>query len=333
MNFFFVTVKISITALIFWLLLRDVSFSSILNKIYIFDVSFIFLGVLLLFLLNLSTAARWQIILRNFCQDYSLSKLFRFTLIGAFFNQVLPTGMGGDIFRIWYVRNSGTSLDVSVSSVLFDRFSGLLGLSVVAMVGSPYLFFIIDNNEVLNLLIVCVVLLSSISVVCVQVYRLRDAFTKFVCLRKIFNMTVRFDKVLVAVKSFFLKMSVLFRKYPDGFLVVSLSIFNQLCLGVVVFLISQAIGAGLSFLSVLCAVPFVMLVSTVPLSFAGWGLREGAMVVVFTAFGVSKETALVISIVFGVSLFLSSLVGAGLWLIRAQATGPLKSHFPGADRV
>ena len=203
MNFFFVTVKISITALIFWLLLRDVSFSSILNKIYIFDVSFIFFGVLLLFLLNLSTAARWQIILRNFCQDYSLSKLFRFTLIGAFFNQVLPTGVGGDIFRIWYVRNSGTSLDVSVSSVLFDRFSGLLGLSVVAMVGSPYLFFIIDNNEVLNLLIVCVVLLLSISVVCVQVYRRRDAFTKFVCLRKIFNMTERFDKVLVAVKSFF----------------------------------------------------------------------------------------------------------------------------------
>ena len=97
--------------------------------------------------------------------------------------------------------------------------------------------------------------------------------------------------------------------------------------------ISKAIGADIALLSVLCAFPLVMLISALPFSFAGWGLREGAMVVVFASLGVPKETSLVISIVFGVSLFLSSLVGVGLWLTRTQEANSFKSDLSGSNRV
>jgi len=332
-NLLIISMKIFVTLTIFWILFKDVTIDSFLSNIFGFDASLIFTGILLLFLLNFSIAVRWGIILRCFGLNYSLSDLSRFTLIGAFFNQVFPTGMGGDVFRVWYVRKFGAPLDVAVSSVLLDRFSGLLGVSVITLAGAPYIFAVINSEEVRILLLIFVLLLLSVAGFVVLTFSLRSAFTKLTHFCKFVILAVRLDIILFVIHRIRLFMGRLIINYTDGLLIVFLSTVNQLCLGLVVFLISKAIGSYIDLLSVLCAFPLVILISALPFSFAGWGLREGAMVVVFASLGVPKETSLVISIVFGVSLFLSSLVGAGLWLIRTQENSSLKRDLSGSNRV
>jgi hypothetical protein len=58
-----------------------------------------------------------------------------------------------------------------------------------------------------------------------------------------------------------------------------------------------------------------------PISFAGWGLREGAMVVAFRLAGVPAEAALGASILFGLCLLASSLPGAVIWLGQRRHSG------------
>jgi uncharacterized membrane protein YbhN (UPF0104 family) len=71
-------------------------------------------------------------------------------------------------------------------------------------------------------------------------------------------------------------------------------------------------GDHLDFFAAVVVFPFVLLLSMIPISLAGWGLREGAMFVVFALLGMPSEIALGVSILFGTWLLLSSLPGACL---------------------
>jgi hypothetical protein len=60
-------------------------------------------------------------------------------------------------------------------------------------------------------------------------------------------------------------------------------------------------------------VPPVILVTVVPISIAGWGVREGAMVVAFGFIGVPANAAFAVSVLFGLTLAAASLPGSLLW--------------------
>jgi hypothetical protein len=70
-------------------------------------------------------------------------------------------------------------------------------------------------------------------------------------------------------------------------------------------------------------VPLVVLVSMLPVSVAGWGVREGAMVVALGAVGVDRATALTTSVLFGLALAATGIPGGLLWLYgRRHQGGP-----------
>ena len=86
-------------------------------------------------------------------------------------------------------------------------------------------------------------------------------------------------------------------------------------LGLVVFLLAQALGSRVELLSVMVIFPFVLLLSMLPISLAGWGVREGAMVMFFGLIGLSAKISLSASLLFGICMFLAALPGGVLWLI------------------
>ena len=58
-----------------------------------------------------------------------------------------------------------------------------------------------------------------------------------------------------------------------------------------------------------------MLLTMMPVSIAGWGLREGVMVIGMSYISVPPEYALIVSIMFGIALLLVGIVGGGIWII------------------
>ena len=101
---------------------------------------------------------------------------------------------------------------------------------------------------------------------------------------------------------------------------LALSLFIHAGVSFVVWLIAQSVGVEISIGECLILVPVVVLFSMVPVSIAGWGIREGSMVVALGLVGVDRAPALAVSVLFGLALAVSGLPGAVLWLKSTQTT-------------
>lgn len=60
---------------------------------------------------------------------------------------------------------------------------------------------------------------------------------------------------------------------------------------------------------ILLIMPIVFILSSLPISIAGWGIREGSIMASFLIFGISAEIYSVVSIIFGISMIFFSIPG------------------------
>ena len=94
------------------------------------------------------------------------------------------------------------------------------------------------------------------------------------------------------------------------------SLFIHLINIVVIYILAVDLGIAISFLASFVLFPIVILFMLVPISIAGWGVREGAMVIFLGLVGISSESALAVSLLYGIILTIVGLAGGILWLIE-----------------
>jgi hypothetical protein len=260
-------------------------------------------SVVLLFIVQIYVAAwRWWFILRHHRLGISLLTTVRITLIGAFFNQLLPSSIGGDVARAWYVYRNGCSKGLSVITVLTDRIYGMLLLAFLAILFFPVLVYFAVSHEAL---IIVGVLILSASAALIAVFWLD-------CLPARMQ-RLAFIRHLGAL-SRATRNIVTDRRSILPILGLSLLIHAMTILAIVLLLRPVAPHANL----LLCAalIPVITLMAMVPISIAGWGVRESAMVYGLGIANVSREGALIVSIVVGLSLAAGGLLGGLVWLTQ-----------------
>ena len=94
----------------------------------------------------------------------------------------------------------------------------------------------------------------------------------------------------------------------------------------------QSVSATTSFALLLFLVPPVILIATVPISIAGWGVREGSMIVAFGYAGLPQSDGLVVSVLIGLTFFAIGAIGGIVWIVsngRRSATAVAASPSPG----
>jgi hypothetical protein len=97
-----------------------------------------------------------------------------------------------------------------------------------------------------------------------------------------------------------------------------LCVIAHLNFGLASLWLGKALGLPLSFVDYTFTVSLVTLVATLPLSIGGWGVREGATVVLFASLGVAAHAAVTFSVISGLTVVLASLGGLPLvWMSHA----------------
>src|SRR5665647_389631 len=77
------------------------------------------------------SAVRWQLLLKTQGVRVSQGYLSSSFLIGSFFNNILPTSIGGDIFRsVDIAAKTGISIGKSASVLVMDRFAGIISAAL-----------------------------------------------------------------------------------------------------------------------------------------------------------------------------------------------------------
>jgi uncharacterized membrane protein YbhN (UPF0104 family) len=247
---------------------------------------------------------RWRIIIRALGGKLSAMTAWLIVLIGMFFNQTLPSTVGGDGMRIWRAHKAGLRLGPAASGVVLDRLAGMAGLLVVSALGLPVLFSIVGDSLARWAIPAVVVAGACGYAVLMTIDRLPARLLSW----RAFSWAVPFAADARRV----------FLKRRTSAVILGLSIINHLAIASLVLIIARGMGIAVGTLECLVLVPPVMLVSSLPISVAGWGVREGAMVTAFGFAGVAESEAVALGVLFGLVVLVVGLPGGLIWFLTGR---------------
>ncbi|MEO8501023.1 MAG: lysylphosphatidylglycerol synthase transmembrane domain-containing protein, partial [Vicinamibacteria bacterium] len=241
--------------------------------------------------------------------------------VSAFFANFLPSNVGGDVVRAEEAARAAGSRTASLTVAVVDRIAGFIALYFIAVpayfLGGPLVQGLTGARLILLTFTALVLILGglflfpgplgrlivrlrleSVPAVQARVLSLQGALTAF-----------RADKTALG----------------NAFL---LSLVLQF-LGVLYFyFVARALRIPLDLGTSLLMVPLCTLIQALPISFNGWGLREGVYVLYFRQVGLSKDSALAFSIVAATLVMLLSTSGLFVWLGRRKAAHETQSPPP-----
>lgn len=251
------------------------------------------------------SALKWKWILGAYGVPISFKKAFSLYWIGGFFNNFLPTSFGGDLYKYLSLGGEqGEKKSAIASSMILER--GLGGITQIGVAGLVAILFLPDiwkepilgiGLSMLTVLAIGagIVLFSKRKITISRTFKLRHANT----LRDWLNTFFSFPNRRILVAS--LGVSIAF---------VALMSLNT-------FIVFHAFHSPVPFDLLLFAVPFVGVVSQIPISINALGLREGLGVYIFSLFAISPEITLSVYLVNRVmSVASSSTGGIGFALMK-----------------
>src|SRR6266699_2820939 len=125
--------RLACTIALFAILLHSVSWPLLLVKLREADAGLLLVGVVVGLSGVVVSAYQWQSLLSAEHIHIDLRRLINLYLVGIAFNHFLPTGMGGDVVKAYYVGKEGGSNVTSASAVLMSRVTGLFGMFIVSI--------------------------------------------------------------------------------------------------------------------------------------------------------------------------------------------------------
>lgn len=296
--------KAAVSALLLYLALRLVDLNSLADRLRQVKLHWMALSVITLVIQTGLVALRWQQIVRRCGAELPFMRLYRFSMIGTFFNQTLPSSVGGDAMRIWLVGKQA-NWRVASYSVLLDRVIGLVALACIVVVCMPWTFTLIKDP--VGRVALLVVGLGSLG-----------AWVVFLILGwEGWYILQRWRVTRHLAASATVAIGIL---RTPGVLtpIFSISVMIHLLTALSAWYVALSVGANLSLINSVFVVLPVALISVVPISIAGWGVREGAMVAAFAYAGLPQSDGLLVSILFGVSYLVLGIIGGLVWILGTQ---------------
>lgn len=295
-----VALKVSISALILYFLFRSIDVTLFWKTVTSVNPMTVVLAAFIFIASQGISTLRWLTILRKDL-DISYLRLLSIYFIGMYFNNFLPTIVGGDLVKGWFLYKVSNRGDLSVASIFLDRYSGFAALiSITALALIPGYALIADTElpAFFAMLIggfVCISLVIWVGPLHSWAMGLM-AKVHFYGLNKKID---TFYKVLMGYKS-----------HGDILLKIFIcSVFVQGGVMTGYYVLGRGLGINVAFGYYLLFIPLITAVSMLPISLSGLGLREGMFVFLFTRVGASKEQAITLSLMWFMITALTSLIG------------------------
>jgi uncharacterized membrane protein YbhN (UPF0104 family) len=271
------------------------------------DLFYLFISALLFLLLLANNVERWLVVVAAIGGRLGFWPAFRIMFIAIFLNQALPSTIGGDAARMYFSRRDGLPLATAVNGVMLERIVAVIGLILLAVATQPLLLARIGDNPAKYVFPALAGLAVLGVVVLMMLDRLPERWRRWTVVRGVVQLGTDTKRLFL---------------HPGyAAAAIALGVTGQILISVIFYTLAMAVRVdAIDLLDCLALVPPVILITTIPISIAGWGLREGAMVTLFALVGVAQADSFVVSILFGVLSVVISLPGGVIWLARGAGT-------------
>ena len=247
-------------------------------------------------------SARFQMIVAALGQPIAAWTAVEVSFIGVLFNQALPSAIGGDAIRMWRLRAGGRSWRTAVNAVLLDRAGGVVVLALLAAVAVT-----LEATEVFAPLRLTLWAVAGAGVAALAFLAVADRLALVPAAAQRLATT---SGVPAAARR------VLAPRVAFGTTVLSAA--SHVLAALAVYWLAVALGLEVAVGTLLTAALCMLLATMIPLSYAGWGIREASAVWLLARAGIATESALAISVLFGAALLVAALPGVPLWLLSLR---------------
>jgi hypothetical protein len=294
-----ISLKAGITLGLFYALVMRIDLNATVGLMAATDWRSV-LGIVGVMVLQVIVAVfRWHRIMISKGVHISVRRSARYFWLGLFFNQLLPSSIGGDAIRGYCLVRDGQSVGRATLSVLLDRILGMAGLVVLIALAIPYAMNLINNPEMQwgMMSALLVVIAGFIAILFIDIFTRR--FSSWRVMKGLTTLASDARQLLGS---------------RQGLGLVLFSVLIHILSIVVVGMLSSALSIKVDWIALTIIVPITTLLITIPLSIAGWGVREGVMVVGLGYVGIAPEEALALSILYGLLTLVVALPGVLTWL-------------------
>jgi uncharacterized membrane protein YbhN (UPF0104 family) len=299
------TIKIVISAALLYLALRKANFSDLASRIDVASLGWIGLAISATFLQIFIGVLRWRIVSAACGAPLTTRQAMRYNLIGAFFNQTLPSSIGGDAVRLWLVARAGAGWRAATYSIFVDRAIGLIALAIMIVASLPWSYHLIADPYGRSALLLLDFAALAGGVGFLILGRLRWPWLKtWWGTHHIYACAVIANRVVFSRER--------------GVTIAALSILVHVLAVVIAWCVVQSIAAPVGFGQIFQLIPPIMLITMLPISIAGWGVREATMALAFGYAGLMTNEGINVSLLFGAVSFIVGAFGGLVWIFSAE---------------
>ena len=311
-----------LTITLIYLVVRKVGLEELVQTILQADPAWVLASMCLTPLIIFTGVIKWKILLDSQDIHIPLWRLYGLYLVGRFFNNFLPSNVGGDIVRGYELGNYTNDGAAAMASVFVERFTGFIVLILMAVISFLTHFrFTSDMRLTLAMALAVAGLLGVLWLILDS--RPLDLFEKWI--RFPF-----FEKVYPKIRKF--HASILAYRGQRRALMLSLlwSVVFMFLAILNVYISARAFHQPVSFLGMVVIVPVILVVAMVPLTFNGLGIEEWAYVLMFSLIGLPAAIGLSTIILIRGKQYLAATIGGIIYpffKISKDRTGlPVEQH-------
>jgi len=293
--------RLAIAAAAMWIILKDIDFPQLLDTFRRLHWYVLAVAIVVYAMGQALVGVRWWFVLKAQGIRVPAALAVKLTFIGHFFSQFMPSSVGGDLVRAWYVsRHSEKRLQAALG-VAVDRVVGLFSTFSLAVVS--YLVFmrgqdllqlargrtvrppVFDADVWIPILLSVLFVGAGVVLIGAEVAALRRLF------RAVYQHGIHFFSQFREVVKVYIENPLLF------FAGLLITIFLQGLIILSYWWIGRDLGVGASLGYYLVFFPMVWAFGSIPISVAGIGILEGGVVFLFVKFtGANPETAMALAL-------------------------------------
>ncbi len=309
-RYLFLMFKVGVTAVLLYWLLFNVSLDEMRGVLAPIQVHHIIAGLALQLIVIMLGCLRWWVLLHHVSRPIPLTSVLPSFYLGIFFNNLMPTTVGGDAIRVLHMRGNTLNTKALISSTIMDRMIGLIG---VIIIGTTTLIAFPVVSDSLGLK--TVMLLGLIFSLGIFPLLASAPFTGLVN-----KLTIRFQHA--KKRRWLLELTSLCQSYAGAKMrllaALALTLVLQTLTVLTYYMLGIAIGIQLPLTAYFASIPVIVIAASLPISLGGLGIREGTLVALFVAAGVEPHMAIGLSTLYLLVLWGASLPGALVLLLPSR---------------
>jgi uncharacterized membrane protein YbhN (UPF0104 family) len=299
------TIKILISAALLYFSLRKVNLYDLAARIRVESLGWLALAIAVTFLQIFLGVLRWREISGECGAPLETRQAMRYNVIGTFFNQTLPSSIGGDAVRLWLVARNGAGWRAATYSIFVDRAVGLIALAVLILLTLPWSYQLISDSN------------GRSGLILLDAAALAGGFGFLVLGMLPWPWLKRWWATHHVHACAVIANRVIFSR-DRGPKIAVLSMLIHVVTVVIAWCVVQSIAAPATFGQVFQLVPPVMLITMLPISIAGWGVREATMGLAFGYAGLVTNEGVNVSLLFGAVTFIVGVFGGLVWILSPE---------------